>query len=166
MNGVIYMEGSGIRSRGYRGTHSTARFVLSACDKPLDIAVVLASSDTMKAHNYNTLKRSLSRLVDYFDVSENGTHFGFIHFGQDAVVDFTLSDAALYDPAKLKAAIIAVPYSPSLTRTDKALVAANQGLFSRARTDVSKVLLLVTDQATAGGSEPYSRVLQPLEVGH
>ena len=135
----------------------------------MDIGILLHSSLTMKAHNYESLKRSLSKLVDYFDVSENGTHFGFIHYNQDAFIDFALSDASLYNPVTLKAKIQSVPYDPGLTRTDKALKRADEELFStkgEARNDVPKVLLVVTDADTMQGSEPYSQVLGSLKVYH
>ena len=133
----------------------------------MDIGVVLDSSRSVGRTNYETLKRSLAKLTDYFHVSKDGTHFGFIHYNQDSVVDFDFADSAFHNPQALKEKILEIKYDPGRTRTDKAIKMANERLFterSGARKDVPKFLIVLTDGKTSEDSAAYSTVLAPLKV--
>lgn len=133
----------------------------------MDIGVIVDSSRSVGWKNYETLKRALTKLTDYFDVSKDGTHFGFIHYNQDATLDFDFSDTSLYSPEALKEKIMEIKYDPGLTRTDKAIKMANDRLFTDkggARKDVPKFLVVLTDGTTGEDSMPYQTVLAPLKV--
>jgi len=133
----------------------------------MDIGIILDSSRTVGWSNYETLKRSIAKLTDYFHLSQEGTHFGFIHYNEDAMLDFDFADASLYNPEALKERIMDVKYDPGLTRTDKAIKMADEKLFTDrggARKDVPKVLIVITDGKTNEGSMPYPSVLAPLKV--
>ena len=129
--------------------------------------MILDSSKSVGWNNYETLKRSFAKLTDYFDVSEEGAHFGFIHYNQEAFLDFDFADKSLHDSEALKAKILEIQYDQGLTRTDKAIKMANERLFSAAggtRKDVPKFLVVLTDGNTMTGSQPYANVLAPLKV--
>ena len=133
----------------------------------MDIAIILDSSRTVGWNNFESLKRSLAKLVDYFHVSQEGTHFGVIRYNQNATLDVDFSDTSLHNPEILKERIMDLEYDPGLTRTDKAIELADEMLFSDrggVRKDVPKLMVVVTDGRTGEGSTPYSSVLAPLKV--
>ena len=133
----------------------------------MDIGVVLDSSRSVGWENYETLKRSLAKLIDYFHVSKDGTHFGFLHYNQDAILDFDFANSASQNPQALKEKILEINYDPGRTRTDKAIKMANERLFTEeggAREGVPKLLIVLTDGKTSDDSAPYSTVLAPLKV--
>ena len=133
----------------------------------MDIGVIVDSSRSVGWKNYETVKRSLAKLTDYFDVSEEGTHFGFIHYNQDATLDFDFAETSLHNPEALKEKIMKIKYEPDRTRTDKAIKMANDRLFTDsggARKDVPKFLIVLTDGTTSEDSMPYQTVLAPLKV--
>ena len=133
----------------------------------MDIGVIVDSSRSVGWKNYETVKRSLAKLTDYFDVSEDGTHFGFIHYNQDATLDFDFAETSLHNPETLKEKIMKIKYEPDRTRTDKAIKMANDRLFTDsggARKDVPKFLIVLTDGTTSEDSMPYRTVLAPLKV--
>ena len=133
----------------------------------MDIGIILDSSRTVGWNNFDTLKRSLVKLTEYFHVSKKGTHFGLIHYNENATLDFDFTDASLHNIEALKERIMDVDYDPGLTRTDKAIKMANEKLFTDrggARKNVPKLLVVVTDGKTSEGSAPYPSVLAPLKV--
>lgn len=133
----------------------------------MDIGVIVDSSRSVGWKNYETVKRSLAKLTDYFDVSKDGTHFGFIHYNQDAILDFDFSDTSLHNPEALKEKIMEMKYDQGRTRTDEAIKMANERLFTErggARQGVPKFLIVLTDGSTMDDSTPYATVLAPLKV--
>lgn len=133
----------------------------------MDIGVIVDSSRSVGWKNYETVKRSLTKLTDYFDVSKDGTHFGFIHYNQDAILDFDFSDTSLHNTEALKEKIMEMKYDQGRTRTDKAIKMANERLFTErggARQGVPKFLIVLTDGSTMEDSTPYATVLAPLKV--
>ena len=67
----------------------------------MDIGVVLDTSRSIRKSNYEAIKRSLARLVEYFDVSESGTHFGLLHYNENPTLDFDFRDSRYYDVTRL-----------------------------------------------------------------
>ena len=133
----------------------------------MDIAIIMDSSRTVGWNNFETLKVALAKFTDYFDVSEEGTHFGLISFKQDPVLDFDFANSSFYNPLLLKQKIVDRKYDPGLTRMDKALTLANTKLFTDrggARKDVPKFLIVVTNGKSSEGSQPFSGVLESLKV--
>jgi len=133
----------------------------------MDIGVIVDSSRSVGWKNYETVKRSLAKLTEYFDVSKDGTHFGFIHYNEDAILGFDFSDTSLHNPEALREKIMNMKYDPGRTRTDKAIKMANERLFTErggARQGVPKFLIVLTDGSTSEGSLPYATVLAPLKV--
>lgn len=138
-----------------------------ACVHAMDIGIILDSSRTVGWNNFETLKRTLAKFTDYFHVSEEGTHFGFIHYKEDAMLDFDFADSSLYNPKALKEKILEIKYDPGLRRTDRAIEMANERLFTGrggARKDVQKFLIVITNGKSSEGSSPYPSLLAPLKV--
>ena len=67
----------------------------------------------------------LVELVDHFNPSPDGDHFGLATFNRKAFTKFTLTDRKLYSADALKERIKRIPLDLSLqTRTDLAMKAA------------------------------------------
>lgn len=133
----------------------------------MDVGIILDSSRTVGRYNFEILKRALAKFTDYFHVSKEGTHFGFIHYNENASLDFDFADSSLYNSGALKEKIMDIKYDPGLTRTDKALRLADERLFTDrggVRKDVPKFLIVITDGKTSEGSLPYINFTAPLKV--
>ena len=133
----------------------------------MDIGVIVDLSRSVGWKNYETVKRSLAKLTEYFDVSKDGTHFGFIHSNKYTILDFDFSDTSLHNSEALTEKIMGMKYIPGRTRIDKAIKMANERLFTKsggARQGVPKFLIVLTDGSTSEGFMPYATVLAPLKV--
>ena len=88
-------------------------------------------------------------LVDNFDPSPDGDHFGLVTFNRKATTEFTFADRRLYSSDALKARIREIPLKLSLqTRTDLAMKAARDNLFSPKggdRPDNPDIMIMLTD---------------------
>ena len=138
-----------------------------ACAHAMDVAVLVDSSRTVGWSNFETLKRSLAKFTDYFHVSNEGTHFGFIHFKQGPVVDFDFGNSSFHNADALKQKIMGIRYDPGLSRMDQAMALANTKLFTDRggmRKGVPKFLIVFTDGKYDEGSASYAGVLDSLKV--
>lgn len=138
-----------------------------ACAHAMDVAVLVDSSRTVGWSNFETLKRSLAKFTDYFHVSNEGTHFGFIHFKQGPVVDFDFGNSSFHNADSLKQKIMGITYDPGLSRMDQAMALANTKLFTDRggmRKGVPKFLIVFTDGKYDEGSASYAGVLDSLKV--
>jgi len=73
----------------------------------------------------------LVELVDHFNPSPDGDHFGLVTFNRKAFTQFTFADRRLYSADALKERIRRIPLDLNLqTRTDLAMKAARDNLFS------------------------------------
>lgn len=92
--------------------------------------------------------------VDKFEVSAKGTHVGMISFNKDAELLFDFNDSRYYNNDDLKKRIREIPLKRAFqTRTDLALTAAKNQLFSETggdRSDVPNVLVIFTDGRETG----------------
>ena len=133
----------------------------------MDVAVLVDSSRTVGWSNFETLKRSLAKFTDYFHVSNEGTHFGFIHFKQGPVVDFDFGNSSFHSADSLKQKIMGIGYDPGLSRMDQAMALANTKLFTNRggmRKGIPKFLIVFTDGKYDEGSASYAGVLDSLKV--
>lgn len=140
----------------------------SACNEALDVGVIIDSSDSITLEDYNLCLQFVADLTKSFKVSAQGTHFGAIVYSSTPQLQFSFADARYYKPKRLRKAIKKFPYVAEGTRTDLALSLANMELFSEQggdRADKPNVLIVITDGRTNPiSSQPYSEVLQPLQV--
>ena len=68
----------------------------------MDLGVIVDISWSVKNKNLPSLKKSLDRLVDMFNISSKGTHMGMILFGGKAELHFNFSNTKFHDPASVK----------------------------------------------------------------
>lgn len=126
-----------------------------ACDRKLDIGVILDASSSVGFSNYEKMLKFFIHLTDQFIVSDDKVHFGGIHFSGQAYLDFRISDNKYWTPQTLKKKIATTPYPQGGTRTDRALQLAENEFFCDlcySRKWASKVLVIVTDGKSRGAS--------------
>ena len=143
-------------------------FADSSCINALDLGVIVDISWSVGNKNLPSLKKSLERLVDMFNISSSGTHMGMILFGGTAELQFNFANTKFHDPASVKNEISTITKLIKGTRTDKALIMANKELFTAAggdRPDKPNVLLVFTDGKPTRPYKPFSETIPPLEVG-
>lgn len=91
----------------------------------------------------------LADLVDHFNPSPDEDHFGLVTFNRKAFTQFTFADRTLYSVDALKKRIGEIPLDLSLqTRTDLAMIAARDNLFSPSggdRPDNPNIMIMLTD---------------------
>ena len=142
-------------------------FAASRCVDALDLGVIVDVSNTVGVKNLPPLRKSLDRLVDMFNISSKGTHMGMILFGWRAELQFNFSNTKFHDPAIVKKEISNLTKVIGGSRADRALIMANNELFTAAggdRPDKPNVLLVFTDGNPRGLYKPFSETVPPLEV--
>ena len=142
-------------------------FAASRCVSALDLGVIVDISKSVGIKNLPSLRKSLDRLVDMFNISSKGTHMGMILFSGKAELHFNFSNTKFHDPASVKKEISNITKLIYGTRTDRALIMANNELFTAAggdRPDKPNVLLVFTDGKPSRRSKPFSETIPPLEV--
>ena len=121
----------------------------------------------MGNYDVTQTKLFLLKLINQFHVSSRATHIGAIVYGDKPELICTFADSRYYVPMSLKLRILGLEFPDGNTRTDKALRMAGRDLYSDPggdRTGVPNVLVVITDDNTGHGSEPYKDVLKPLKV--
>lgn len=89
--------------------------------------------DSSDAVNWQKTLNAISRIVDNLDVSQTGTHIGFIPYGSSASVamPFPAADTRRYSPSVVKQFINSVaPLGGSERRVDRAFQVAHDDLFA------------------------------------
>ena len=139
----------------------------TACKKALDVGLIIDGSGSVGSANFKKALDFLEDLVGHLAISPQGTHVGAIVYHTKALLQFNLAKSEYHNLSKLQAAIRALKYTGGGTRTDLALEAAANRIFSAAggdRQDAANVLVVLTDGKTNRGSKPYKDVLAPLQV--
>lgn len=112
--------------------------------RPLDLAVVVDSSDDLSSDAWNTIISFTKNIIDSFPPSKNGTHIGFVTYGDEAIVNFNFATKRPdgdVDRDLLKSLIDTIKYQrKGDRRIDNALDVTNRNLFSQ-----------------SGGSRPNAR---------
>lgn len=89
--------------------------------------------DSSDAANWQKTLNAISSIVDNLDVSQSGTHIGFIPYSSSALVavSFSSGDTRPYNPSEVKKLINSVaPSGGSERRVDRAFQLANDDLFA------------------------------------
>ena len=114
------------------------------------------------------MKKFLEKLASEFEVSEEGSHVALITYHREATVLNTFAKASSYNKQDLLDLIHGIPMKlSSPTRTDRALMAAADYLFTAAggdRPEAPNVLVLFTDAKTHKDSKPYDEIIPLLKV--
>lgn len=120
-----------------------------SCSIGLDIGIVVDTSQSVKKYNLKKVMTFIVELVDHFNPSPDGDHFGLVTFNRKAFTQFTFADRKLYSADALKERIRKVPLDLGLqTRTDLAMNAARDNLFSPRggdRPDNPDIMIMLTD---------------------
>lgn len=99
---------------------------------PVDLAFIIDASGSIGAVNFQKILEFVAKIVDAFEIRENGTHVGVIHYSDDAVLDFDFNkfqgDALTRENVVKEINKISV--TEGQTRIDLALIKAKDELFS------------------------------------
>lgn len=97
--------------------------------------MLLDSSGSIGNPNWQKIIDASKNLVDAYDVSETGTHFGLISYSTNVSLDisFTKFTGANRNAVNLKRAIDMLPLQGGVTYIDKALRLANEELFDESK---------------------------------
>ena len=142
------------------------------CEGPFDVGIIMDISKSVKLRNLPKLRAAVMKVVDEFDVSPDGTHVGIITFAQKANLLFNFAESTYHKPEAIRNRVSKVKNLFADTRTDKALILANNRLFTAAggdRPDKPNLLLVFTDgrpwpTSQKSGYKPFSETVPPLEV--
>ena len=110
----------------------------------MDLLLVLEDSSAIDPTNFMSIKLFLIKLLETFNVGQDGAHVALITFGEDAKLQFKFDKS--YSMDEIQLAIDGVPYtgSPAAPRLDKALNLSTETVFSTAagarKPDAQKIL--------------------------
>lgn len=124
-------------------------------------------SSSITQEEFEKRKTFLGKFVAEFPVDENQAHFALFHYNHNINIDFTFNNAAFHDVAAIQKAITRVPLLGGSTLTQEALKRAFELFFyvpHGARQNSRKVLVIVTDGYTYGGTTTLNIPTLELEV--
>ncbi|XP_048583231.1 uncharacterized protein LOC5507629 isoform X2 [Nematostella vectensis] len=141
------------------------------CPIPIDLALVLDSSGSIGRRNWVKVKRFAKDVIDYYDVSEKGTHIGIVMYSTDASVKmhFNKYSGAEMNNVNIKRDIDELRLERGLTFIDKALKISAEKLFTEKngmRLNRKKVALVLTDGIQTkdkGPFTPLQKASQPMK---
>lgn len=141
--------------------------VPSPCEhKKLDVCLIVDSSKSVGVQNYVRVKTFLIQFIHQF---EPDTHFSVITFSRKPIVQCKFDSPQCQSPDATHGLISEIPDKVSWgTATDRALVAADQIVFTREngeRADAANIVVVVTDGRTMKGSLPFNITVPPLREG-
>ena len=143
-------------------------FCFLECHDALDVGVIIDASDSVDYRTeYKMCLDFVANITKFFNVSEQGTHFGAIVYSRTAELQFNFANVDYYNNERLQEAIMNFHWLGEGTRTDLALELADTDLFSPKggdRHNKPNVLIVITDGRTNPSSKPYPKVLKPLQV--
>ena len=128
-----------------------SKCVAGGCGIPTDLGIVLDSSGSIRLKNWKKILVFLEELLDGLGASPNDLHVAIMEYSIAPIMVSTFRD----DQSKeeLKKAALLLSYLRNTTRSDLAMKAARETMFSAklgARLHARKIILLVTDGRTHG----------------
>ncbi|XP_078353505.1 matrilin-1-like isoform X1 [Oculina patagonica] len=119
------------------------------CTKGLDIGILLDKSKSIGPDNLELVINFLGELINKFNVSLHGDHFGLITFNSKANLVFNFANSSYYDKDALLKKIAREPIKMTFkTRINLALAMARDELFTEEggdRPDSPNVMIVFTD---------------------
>ena len=117
---------------------------LEGCPVPLDFALIVDTSGSIRRRNFLKLLDFIEEMVDGFDISEDGTRIAIVEYSTNPSVQVKFNDfsGADLNAANLKRKVRKIPHVRGKTYINKALAMANSDVFSAKggmRQDVLKV---------------------------
>ena len=139
---------------------------LSPCkNQKLDVCLIVDSSTSVGVRNFVRVKTFLIQFIDQF---EPDTHFSIITFARTPTVWCKLNDPECQSIDGTHVLVTDLPDKVYRgTHTDKALVAADQIVFTAEngdRADANNVVVAITDGRTRENSLPFNVTIPPLRV--
>ena len=124
-------------------------------------------SSSITQTEFEKRKTFLGKFVAAFPVDEKRAHFALFHYNHNINIDFTFNNPDFYNVPAIQKAITRVPLLGGATLTQEALKKAFELFFfgmHGARQNSRKVLLIVTDGYTYGGTTTLKLPTLELEV--
>ncbi|XP_016368938.1 collagen alpha-1(XXVIII) chain-like [Sinocyclocheilus rhinocerous] len=115
-------------------------------ERPMELAFVIDSSESVGPENFEIIKDFVAALVDRLTVGRNATRVGLVLYSLEVQLEFNL--ARYMTKQDVKQAIRRVHYIGEGTYTGSAIRKATQEAFYSARTGVRKVAIVITDGQT------------------
>jgi len=136
----------------------------------LDVAFLLDRTRSLTIADFMLAKGFFAKLLGALNISRDATHVGIILFAKYGNVISTFAEETFYSKEALYRFIENIPDKRFMpTRIDRALIAANNSLFTPAGGDREKfpnVLILLTDGRTHRDSTPFAKIVPSLKVSH
>ena len=138
-------------------------------DLGIDLAIIIDHTESISLEDFRTMKEFLHKVVDDVNpVSADTNRIALMTFDNKVDVINTFKDEISYNKKELLDLVDGISEDRgSPTRTDLALVAADEQLFTAEggdRPDNPNVLVLFTDGKTHNSSKPYEEIIPSLEV--
>ena len=99
----------------------------------MDFAFILDGSGSISRNNFDRIKEFVKQIMDAFDVSPGGTHFAILEYSDEPKVYLRFNDFAdaQLNGVNVKRRVEEIIQSGGKTFIDKALILANQEIFTR-----------------------------------
>ena len=108
----------------------------------MDLVFLLDNSGSVGESNFRKVKDFVKRVIDFFNIGENGTHVSVVTYDTDTHIEFNL--VRYFTKNELRNAVDDIEYNGFLTYTGEALDTVRQKVLTPAagmRTDDGKFLL-------------------------
>lgn len=114
-----------------------------SCNTTVDLAFIIDSSGSIARRNYVKIKAFVKYLARSFGISPTGSRAGIVLYSTTASVKAHFGKYSTVE--EFNNLVDILPHERGLTYIDKALELAASQLFPRARKDVPKIAMLLTD---------------------
>ena len=131
----------------------------------MDVAFIIDSSGSISRRNYIKVKTFVKSIARSFGISPSGSRAGIVLYSTSASVKAHFGQYPT--TAEFVKAVDSLPHERGLTRIDLALQVAASELFPRARKNVPRIAMLLTDgeQTDIGGTIDLRKSSAPLRRG-
>lgn len=130
----------------------------------LDVGFILDGSETLGKDGFKEIKKYVAKIMDSYEISEEGTHIGVVEFSENArvVIPFDMT----FDTAEIKRVLNETePSNKKVRNADVAFELAKKKLFSASggsRPGVPRVVIFVTSGKSTGRT-PMKHVVEPFK---
>ena len=134
----------------------------------VDLALIADKTKSVGEDNFKVMKGFLVEITNSLDISPGTTHEAVITYANVSQVLNTLGDSKYHSNKDMHMLIASIDNKlSSPTRTDRALEAANDYLFTKEggdRPNFPNSLIVFTDGKTNPASKPYNQIIPLLKV--
>jgi hypothetical protein len=130
----------------------------------IDLVFAIHGSSTLKQDGFDKVKIMVKKIIDYYDISEPGTHVSILEYSDRPVVIFRLDKT--YEAEEMKMLVEKTkPSGGAGAVTGDAIEKAGKELFgveNGGRPTASKVLVIITDSSSTS-EQPPREAIKPLK---